>query len=284
MILLAEAHGATVHCADWRDLLPLVPRCDLLCVDAPYSEKTHAGHDEGTATANRCKEPWPRTDGTKPRNDHRHQRRAVSYRFWTPDDVVEFVTAWHPVCAGWFVTITDHVLAPVWSDALEAVGRYVFAPLPYVAPGSRVRLSGDGPSAWTCWIVVARPRTREFASWGTLPGAYILPPGMAERMPVVGGKPPWLLCRLVEDYSRPGDLIVDPCCGAGTTGIGAIRTGRRAVLGDALREHADLAAQWIRHPYSPAPGSEGPEDPRQPGLFSQPGALRRRPDPEEEQP
>jgi DNA modification methylase len=48
--------------------------------------------------------------------------------------------------------------------------------------------------------------------------------------------------RLVEYYSRPGDLVCDPCCGAGTALLAALRTGRRAVGGDAMREHAELAA------------------------------------------
>ena len=72
-------------------------------------------------------------------------------------------------------------------------------------------------------------------------------------MPVVGGKPVFLMQRLVEDYSRPNDLVVDPCCGAGTTLVGAIRAGRRAIGGDMNAAHADLAAQWIRHPHRPAP-------------------------------
>jgi DNA modification methylase len=51
--------------------------------------------------------------------------------------------------------------------------------------------------------------------------------------------------RLVEDYSRPGDLVCDPCCGAGTTLEAALRTGRLAVGGDVLREHAELSARRV---------------------------------------
>jgi site-specific DNA-methyltransferase (adenine-specific) len=67
-------------------------------------------------------------------------------------------------------------------------------------------------------------------------------------MAVVGGKPLWLMERLVEDYSRPGDLVVDPCCGAGTTLLAALRTGRRAIGGDVLREHAEIAARRVMQP------------------------------------
>jgi DNA modification methylase len=33
---------------------------------------------------------------------------------------------------------------------------------------------------------------------------------------------------LVRDYSRPGDLVVDPCAGGGTTLAAALLEGRRA--------------------------------------------------------
>lgn len=244
MNVLAETDAARVyHCA-WQDLAAEVGSVDTLIVDAPYSARTHAGHDD-CATG---REPSAMTRASL-------IGRAINYAAWGEPEISAFVKAWSPLVRGWIVTITDYQLAPVWSSHLEEAGRYVFSPLPFVAPGSRVRLSGDGPSSWTCWIVVARPRTREMAQWGTLPGAYILTEGHYARMPVVGGKPPWLMQALARDYSRPGDLVCDPCCGAGTTLIGAVREGRRAVGGDLMLEHAQLAAKWIRNPERPAPNA-----------------------------
>jgi hypothetical protein len=257
MTPLAQVNGAQVFCCPWLDLLNVVPECDLLCVDAPYSAKTHAGHDGGTAATSKV---WQRADGSF---DNASARRSISYAAWTPEDVHAFVAAWAPRTKGWFVSITDNVLAPAWADALEAQGRYVFAPLPFVHPGRGVRLAGDGPSSWTCWIVVARPRTEPWSSWRTLPGAYVQPKEIGERSPVVGGKTSWLMHRLAEDYAiprtgltDPPPLVVDPCCGAGTTGIGAIRAGCRFIGGDVDPAQAQIAAQWIRNPWGPAPGQE----------------------------
>lgn len=237
MTLLLDRPDVQVFHADWRGLLDVLPRrddgtvCDALIVDAPYSERTHAGHDVvvehlGAATNQR----------------RRTERRAIDYDAWSPDHVRRFVGGWAAVTRGWFVALTDHVLALDWADALDDSGRYVFAPIPFVAPGSRVRLSGDGPSSWTTWIIVARPRARAMMSWGTLAGAYVGPP---ERQPVVGGKPHWLMRALVRDYTRPGDLVCDPCCGAGTTLLAAVMEGRRAVGGDALEAHAQMAARRL---------------------------------------
>jgi hypothetical protein len=257
--LLVDRPDVRVFHATWDALHETIVEqggcLDALITDAPYSSKTHAGHDDGVAHAIGMRDYAKRETSRGEDKDRRYalrkaersgqHRRALTYDAWTANDVSRFVASWSPLTRGWFVSITDDSLAPAWAAALEAQGRYVFAYVPFVAPGSRVRLSGDGPSAWTCWIVVARPRTPEFSRWGTLPGAYVLPPGYAERMPVVGGKPLWLMERLVEDYSRPGDLVCDPCCGAGTTLEAALRTGRLAVGGDAMLEHAELAAKRV---------------------------------------
>lgn len=234
MTTIAEANGAVVHCCDWRELP--VAECDAVIVDAPYSARTHAGHDAGAES--------------KPGDGF----RSLNYSAWTPADVREFVSAWSPRCKGWFVSITDHVLARAWEAELEAAGRYVFAPVPFCAPRGP-RVAGDGPAAWATWIIVARPREKRFLGWGSLPGYYHLPAGFGGAMPIMGGKPLWLMTRLVEDYSRPGDLIVDPCCGAGTLAAAALRVGRRAVAGDANRAHAELAAQWIANPWRVAPSA-----------------------------
>lgn len=226
---------ASVYHCDHTELARAVGRVDAVIVDAPYSERTHAGHD--TAAASKNEERG--FDGF----------RGIAFRAWNAADVDAFVDLWSPVCAGWFVTITDHVLAPAWAAALERHGRYVFSPLACVEPGSRIRVVGDGPSQWSCFAIVARPRTPEFLRWGTLPGAYVVPRG-AERArsssPVVGGKSSWLMERLVCDYSRPGDLVCDPCCGGGTTLRAAVTNGRRAVGGDVNLRHAELASSFLK--------------------------------------
>ena len=40
-------------------------------------------------------------------------------------------------------------------------------------------------------------------------------------------KPIALFEWLIRTYTNPGDLVVDPCMGSGTTALAAIRTGRK---------------------------------------------------------
>ncbi len=171
------------------------------------------------------------------------ERKPLGYDAWTPENVTEFIGICHPRCGGWMVCMTDHTLAPTWCNSMRAVGRYVFAPLPYYAPGSRVRLSGDGPSSWTDWIIVSR--TEKQHRWGTLPGGYT-PQSYYGTHHHMGGKPVGLMIDLVRDYSRIGDVVCDPCAGSGTTAVACIRTGRRCIAVEKEPRYFEIMANRVR--------------------------------------
>lgn len=198
---------------------------DLLCTDAPYSPKTHAGH--GAAV------------GKKIKND-------IDYSAWGPTEVEAFCDLWIPLTRGWVVSITDNVLAPHWLSSFGVHGLMPFAPLPLVEVGGRHRACSDGPSNWTVWVCVARPRKPKFSRWGILPGAYITTRGNnGGNTRIVGGKPLSAMEAIVRDYSSAGDLVCDPCAGAGTTLVAAKRLGRRLLGMERDPERHALASRQV---------------------------------------
>jgi DNA modification methylase len=58
---------------------------------------------------------------------------------------------------------------------------------------------------------------------------------------------PALARQAIESYSDPGDLVVDPMCGIGTTLVEAIHAGRRAIGVELERRWAKLAAANVEH-------------------------------------
>jgi hypothetical protein len=237
----------------YQDALADVREVDCVIVDAPYGERTHIGHDDGVKATRFRPE-----DEQRMRTDKRtgavyavgtNRRQAISYEHWTSDDVYEFVISWAPRCRGWICAMTSHDLVPFWMTALERCDRYTFAPLPLVETGSRVRLTGDGPSSWTCWLVVARPKTRDFQRWGTLPGAYI-GSGRGDRIHI-GGKDSEIMRQIIRDYSRPGDLVCDPCAGGCTTILAALMEGRRAIGSECDPQTYAKGRARIEHGWTP---------------------------------
>lgn len=221
--------NAELWLGDCREVLPTLPRVDAVITDPPYSERTHAGHDmvaRGAAADG--------ADGA--------DRARLGYSALSPADVAELSAMYASACDGWVVWMTDHMLAPRIAETLASHGRYVFAPLPFFQAGRSVRISGDGPSSWTDWIVVSR--TKAQIKWGTLPGGYIAGPGWNDKARM-GGKPTLLMDALVSDYSRPGQLVLDSHMGAGTTGVSCARLGRRFIGCEIDPQAFDLACRRI---------------------------------------
>ena len=231
-----EIGGATLYLGDCMDILPTLPKVDAVITDPPYSERTHKGHDAAAK-------------GQKSQGKDSADRSTLGYSFLTANDVARLAKAFSSVCNGWVVWMTDHSLVPHIGQSLEECGRYVFAPLPFFQAGRSVRLTGDGPSSWTDWIVVAR--TKAQSKWGTLPGGYVAGPGWNDKARM-GGKPTLLMDALVCDYSRPGDLVLDTHMGAGTTGVACVRNGRRFIGCEIDRSAFDVACERIENAYAQA--------------------------------
>ena len=107
-------------------------------------------------------------------------------------------------------TILWYAKGPAWLFDRDAVDR-----IPYLAPGL------VGPEK------AARGKLPTDVWWMT-----IVPPASPERTGYPTQKPVRLLERIVAASSRPGDLVLDPYCGSGTTGVAAARLGRRWLLVD----------------------------------------------------
>jgi site-specific DNA-methyltransferase (adenine-specific) len=239
----AESSPISLRHGRWEDVLADVDQVDAVITDAPYSERVHKNHNTGANLANR-KDGVMRSCG---RPDQTKPRRELSYSHWKTDDVLDFVAAWAPRNRGWFVCLSDHDLCNVYRDAYTIHGLYAFAPVGILIPGMTVRMSGDGPSSWMLYANVARPK--KLSKWGTLPGGYT--GGHGERVHV-GGKPLWLMRALIRDYTKPGDLIVDPMAGAATTLIAAGIENRRCVGAEVDDETYAVAMERLSHGYTPS--------------------------------
>lgn len=219
-----------LRCGRWQEVLADV-KADCCLADPPYGTGTHAGHAGRTRHDIRgpAKMPAP-----------------LPYDGWSAEDVDAFVERWAGV-PGWLVALTSHDLFPAYQAAMDAADRYTFAPVPIVTPGMSIRLCGDGPSSWTVYAAVGRPRS--LSRWGTLPGAYV---SRKADSGLPGGKNLQAIRAIVRDYSRPGDLICDPCAGGATTLLAAAMEGRRAIGAEMDRSTWEKAVRRLERGYTPS--------------------------------
>jgi site-specific DNA-methyltransferase (adenine-specific) len=107
-------------------------------------------------------------------------------------------------------TILWYAKGGTWTFERDQIDR-----IPYMAPGL------VGPEK------AARGKLPTDVWWMT-----IVPPASRERTGYPTQKPVRLLERIVAASSRPGDLVLDPYAGSGTTGVAAARLARRWLLVD----------------------------------------------------
>ena len=213
---------------DYRSQLRDCSWNSLIC-DPPYGVRVHAGHDSAarqvmSATGQRT-------------------RRALGYTAWTAEDVAEFIVFCAPRTSGWMACMCSHDLIGAYETAYLAAGRYAFAPVGVLT--YHPRLLGDGPGSGLVYLMVSRPKSREFfGGWSNPPWYGPFYPA-TDRGAHVGGKPLSAMIAIVKDYSREGDTVCDPCAGLATTAMACRATGRRCVGSEGDAETYDRAVKRL---------------------------------------
>ena len=129
----------------------------------------------------------------------------------------------------WAVVFGDDLGHQMWKAEFRAAGWVTFAPVIWLKVDGPPRMAGEGPSSDAEHITVARPR-RRVREFGGRRGHYLVHTNKSPLPPtqrVVGMKKPEDLKRILLDYTRPGDLVVDPYAGTATVGQACVETGRR---------------------------------------------------------
>jgi len=211
---------------DWRTVLEDYDEIDAVITDPPFSRKTHEGRRTGSEV----------------------RQSSISYGSITRCQAQEIVDFFAPRIRRWLVLFGDHVTASWYRSDCERNGLYVFQPVPWVKPDAAPRMSGDGPASAAEhitlaaraepdelpveWLTVARTKSKA-GMLGSVPGYFIhrtsSTRGTDGQKAHPGQKPLDLIRALVRLYSKPGDLILDPFAGTGTTLLACRAEGRNCV-------------------------------------------------------
>ena len=246
-----ELPGVSFRLGAWQDVLRDVDACDVVLTDPPYSERTHAGfrsmtdYDPETIKAQEAKYGFA-------------CRNRMNYESISEDQMAEFAAWCVGVSPSWCAVFGDHRTFNGWAALFDGHGWMTFAPVVWLKTDAPPRMAGEGPASSAEYICVARPRraVREHASRS---GYYLVNTHKSPLPPdrrVVGMKKPRDLRRVIEDYTRPGDLVVDPFAGTATVGQACIETGRRYIGSEIDPRTYALGVRRLRGSTPPLPGTE----------------------------
>lgn len=160
----------------------------------------------------------------------------------------------------WILVFCQVEAVHAWRDALEQGGARYVRTMVWVKPDAQPQLSGDRPGMGYESIVVAygspgRMRWNGGGRRGVF--QHTRHPAPAPHSTT---KPLPLMRELVDLFSDPGELVIDPYAGSGTTGVACRQLGRLFVGWEIDSDHAAIAERRIR-------GENASPDPRQPELF-----------------
>lgn len=221
---------------------------DLVCTDPPYSsgglflrqrqqptaEKYVIGDHEATAAR-------PNFSG-----DTRDQR---SFGYWCTLWLSECLRVAKPGAT--LCVFTDWRQLATTIDAVQAGGWTFTGIVPWdKTEGTRPRMGGFRAQ---CEYVVTATKgqiDQEVAkAVGCLPGCFRFAVKKSDKFHQTG-KPTALMEQVVK-VCPPGGLVLDPFCGSGSTGVAALRTGRRFMGFEMVDEIAEVAERRLKSVHQP---------------------------------
>lgn len=210
------AEGITIYMGDCREILPTLPRADVIMTDPPYGDVTHAGA----------------------RSANSLDRTTIDFPSITSEDLAGLCRAFVEAANRWVVMTCE------WQHAasLEAAGVPLVRLGVWIKPNGAPQFTGDRPG--TGWEAVAILHREGKKRWNN-GGHHAVWHCPIEQGEHPTQKPLGLVGQWVAAFSEPGETILDPFCGSGTTGVAAVQAGRRFTGIEIDQKWFDLARRRI---------------------------------------
>lgn len=221
------ADGVEMHLGNMLEVLPTLGPVDHIISDPPYEDELH------------------KAMGKIRRNDGREMVQDLGFDGVNAERAA-IATACVAASTGWLILFTLAEGVRAWRDDVQAAGGKWDTTLAWVKPDASPRFNGQGAArgfenAITAWC------GKGYRSWngGGKRGVYshLVNHGRQGEHPTE--KPVPLMGEIIADFTQPGQLICDPFCGSGSTGVAAVKHGRGFVGIEQNERWFDLSCKRI---------------------------------------
>lgn len=234
MSLYYQDDLVTVHHGKVEDVLPKLSTVDVTITDPPYSEHTHKSVRSAKMHAN--------DRGGRYGSD---VRRTVELGFesLTPELREFCAVQFARLTQRWVLVFSDVESDYLWRDDLVTAGLDYVRTGAWVKVGSTPQFSGDRPATGFEAVTIAHPKGRKRWNGGGKHALWSVPIVLNRS----GNDPRWhttqkplaLMDVLVDQFSEPGETILDAFGGSGTTAVAASRLGRKCIVIEQNEGHCE---------------------------------------------
>lgn len=231
------AEGVTLYLGDCLELMGAIGAVDHTISDPPYESHMHAAK---RGQKNYGAQRRIRIDG---------HANPPPVDFSSIDGLREPATELIVAASqGWaLIFCTPEGIAP-WRDAIEAAGAKYKRACFWFKPDGAPQFNGQGPAMAVEAFVAAWCGTG-YANWngGGRRNLFEHCTNARDRHGVhPTEKPVALMCELVDLFTQPTEIILDPFMGSGTTGVAAVKRGRRFIGIEKDPAYFDIACQRVQ--------------------------------------
>lgn len=229
-----------------EDVLPTLAdkSVDVVLADPPYSQHVHGKSRRGGSL------PDAGAFSACIRRS-----RELGFDSITPElmEVVARETA--RIVRRWAMFFSDVELTADWRSALTAAGLDYVRTGAWIKEGATPQFTGDRPAAGFEAITIVHPKGRKRWNGGGAHAVWsepiVLNRGNQKVRVHTTQKPIDLIRKLIALFSDPGELIIDPFMGSGTTLRAAKDLGRRAIGIDMVEENCRIAVNRMQQAVLP---------------------------------
>ena len=240
-----EERGAgwrMIH-GDCLQVMPTLGKVDHVICDPPYETEAHTKQRRSLKDATQKK-------GAANKGEVRAVAAALPFAAIGQDERERASELMADLTSRWVVVFCQIEAVATWRGSLTTAGLDWVRGGVWVKPNGMPQFTGDRPGQGTECIAIAHPPGRKRWNGGGRHAVWTVPldhnaggGGKAEHPTT---KPLALMLRLVEDFTDPGELVLDPYAGSGTTGLACLRLGRRFIGIERSAKYFDLCVERLR--------------------------------------
>jgi site-specific DNA-methyltransferase (adenine-specific) len=221
----AAPTSVDLRCGDCLELMKGIPdgSVDAVITDPPYSEKTKAG--------------------ARTRNDDRHGGDNFVTFSVTLSELKSRLDECGRLCRGWFVASVD------WRHGIELetnppVGMRFIRAGAWVKTNSAPQFTGDRPApGWEFIAILHSVNTT--LSWNGGGSRAVWQSSIENNNGHPTPKPLALMMQWISEFTNPGDTVLDPFMGSGTTGVACVKLGRNFIGMEISPDYFKIAEKRI---------------------------------------